>query len=160
PVIPSSPLPPLYATWIDQLLGARIPAETDATCDDCAMCAPAGTASQSTAEMFYNPDTKCCTYVPTLPNYLVGRILRDDDPAFAAGRKTVETRLENGVAVTPLGLGMFPVFGLLYRQTAEQTFGRSKSLLCPHFMAEAGGRCGVWKHRAAVCATWYCKFVR
>jgi hypothetical protein len=95
-----------------------------------------------------------------LPNFLVGRILDDDDPALAVGRKTVEERLNSGVAVTPLGLGMPPIFTLLYSHTAGKTFGRSKALRCPHYLPENGGRCGIWKHRASVCATWYCKHVR
>ena len=37
PVIPASPLPALYAAWIDQLLAGPLPQESNATCDDCAM---------------------------------------------------------------------------------------------------------------------------
>jgi Fe-S-cluster containining protein len=115
---------------------------------------------QPRSDLFYNPETKCCTYIPTLPNYLVGRILGDDDSSFASGRKTVEERLRAGLAVTPLGLGMPPTFTFLYAQTAGRAFGLSKSLRCPHYLSEEGGRCGIWKHRASVCATWYCKHVR
>src|SRR5947208_1806596 len=35
-------LPPLYADWIGSLLGGPIPAETNATCRNCAMAAPPG----------------------------------------------------------------------------------------------------------------------
>ena len=158
PVIQSSPLPPLYATWIVEFLGGPIPRETDATCDDCAM-----SASDSDAEkdrIFFNPETKCCTYIPSLPNYLVGRILRDEDPASAAGRATVRERLNEGIAVTPLGLEQPPSFRALYGQNSESLFGRSATLRCPHYLTAAGGRCGIWQHRASICATWYCKFVR
>src|SRR5258706_6959334 len=101
PVLPTSPLPPLYAAWIDQLLGGSIPQETDATCDDCAMLPDVGQTPEASG-VFFNPETKCCSYVPQLPNYLVGRILNDNDPAFARGRASVETRLNAGVAVSPL----------------------------------------------------------
>jgi hypothetical protein len=159
PVIPPSPLPALYAAWIDQLLAGPLPQESNATCDDCAMLAE-DTREQARSEAFFNPQTKCCTYVPELPNYLVGRILSDDDPAFASGRATVEERLHLGVKVTPLGLGQPPNFKLLYGTSAASLFGRSRSLRCPHYLANEGGRCGVWKHRASICATWYCKYVR
>ena len=159
PVLPTNPLPPLYATWMDQLLAGPIPAETDATCSDCAMCSTEG-GPQTRSELFYNPEVKCCTYIPTLPNYLVGRMLGDEDPNFVFGRKTVEERLRAGLAVTPLGLGMPPTFTFLYAQTAGRAFGLSKTLRCPHYLSEEGGRCGIWKHRASVCATWYCKHVR
>ena len=159
PLVQPSPLPPLYAGWVDTLLAGPIPHETEATCDDCAMCAPAG-APADVSDVFFDPRTKCCTYIPTLANYLVGRLLADEDPAFAAGRATVETRLRAGVAVTPLGLGQPPTFAVLYENTAPNSFGRSPSLRCPHYLEEQGGRCGVWKHRASVCATWFCKHVR
>jgi hypothetical protein len=158
PVIPASPLPPLYAAWIDQLLAGPIPSETDATCDDCAML-PAASEAPS-AETFFNPETKCCSYVPHLANFLVGRILSDEDPIFASGRATVEARLRKGVAVTPLGLEQPPSFQLPYNASPATLFGQSSSLLCPHYLADEGGRCGISKQRASVCATWHCKYVR
>ena len=33
-------------------------------------------------------------------------------------------------------------------------------MLCPHYLKAEGGRCGVWQNRAALCATWHCKYVR
>jgi hypothetical protein len=141
-----------------QLLAGQIPRETEATCEDCAMCAGPGQAEAS--EVFFDPRTKCCTYVPRLANFLVGRVLADDDPAAATGRVTVETRLRSGVGVTPLGLDQPPTFQILYEATSANSFGRSPGLRCPHYLEEEGGRCGVWKHRASVCATWFCKHVR
>jgi len=114
----------------------------------------------TSSDVFFNPETKCCTYIPELPNYLVGRILSDDDPAFSSGRDTVQRRLSAAVDVTPLGLGQPPNFQVLYSFSPGTLFGQSQTLLCPHYLADEGGRCGVWKHRASVCATWYCKFVR
>ncbi len=158
PVIQSSPLPSLYAAWMDEMLAGPIPRETDATCDDCAMTATNGIGENE--RIFFNPETKCCTYIPALPNYLVGRILADDDPNTAAGRATVQERLDAGIAVTPLGLGQPPGFQVLYGQSSESLFGRSATLRCPHYLTADGGRCGIWQHRASICATWYCKFVR
>ncbi|MBC7909926.1 MAG: hypothetical protein H7Y30_05470 [Pyrinomonadaceae bacterium] len=159
PVIQTTALPPLYAAWIDELLAGPIPRETDATCDDCAMLSDAGTEAES-GETFFNPETKCCAYVPELPNYLVGRMLADRDAAFAKGRATVVERLQAGVGVTPLGMEPPPIFSVLYGRSSATLFGQSRSLRCPHYLADEGGRCGVWKHRASVCATWHCKYVR
>jgi hypothetical protein len=108
---------------------------------------------------FFNPSTKCCTYVPVLPNFLVGRMLGDDGPAFAHGRATVEARLARPLIVTPLGIGRTPTDDRRYRTRAPSSFGRDRSMRCPHYLDE-GGQCGIWRHRAAVCATWYCKHVR
>lgn len=159
PVIPTSPLPPLYAAWMDELLAGHIPHESDATCDDCAMCGGEGREARG-GETFFNPQTKCCAYVPELPNYLVGRALEDADSASAAGRETVAARLRAGVGVTPLGLGQPPAFAVLYGRSPATLFGQSRTLRCPHYLADEGGRCGVWKHRPSVCATWHCKYVR
>jgi hypothetical protein len=153
----SEPLPPLFAAWVAELLKGPIPRESRATCDDCAMCAH-GEEQRGPQTDYFDPVIKCCSYVPVLHNFLVGRILSDDDPAVEAGRSTVEKRIKEGVAVTPLGLGHPPVFSLLY-ENSKTAFGRSRNLRCPHYI-EDGGRCGVWRHRESTCATWFCKHVR
>lgn len=159
PVLTPSPLPPLYAGWIDELLAGPIPRETDATCDDCAMLSKDNGGLVNSAD-FFNPQTKCCSYIPSIPNFLAGRILEDEDPGQAAGRATIEDRIGAGVAITPLGLEQPRNFQVLYGHSSESLFGQSRSLRCPHYLDAEGGRCGIWKHRASVCATWHCKFVR
>ncbi len=149
-------LPPLYAGWMRQALGARVPNESKATCHDCAMCRPGMEALP--AVKTFDSGAKCCTYLPTLWNFLVGRILDDQSPEAAPGRASVERRIDAGAAVTPLGLEHTEVFALLYQHVAG-SFGRARSLLCPHFLAETGG-CGVWRHRESTCATWFCKHER
>lgn len=154
------PLPPLYDRWITELVGGGIPRESRATCDDCAMWAKPGDAQPPAGDqtLFFDPVIKCCTWVPTLQNFLVGRILADPDPTAQAGRATVEKRIADGIGVSPLGLAQPPVFSLLYKNSSD-AFGRSRSLKCPHYI-EDGGRCGVWRHRNSTCATWFCKHVR
>src|SRR5262245_26034784 len=98
-----SVLPPLYARWMDELLGQPIAPERSATCDSCAMVAPPTEATAGSA-FYFSPETKCCTYLPQLPNFLVGRVLRDDDPDAATGRATVEKRIDARSGVTPMGL--------------------------------------------------------
>jgi hypothetical protein len=155
---PPSTLPPLYAPWIADLLDGPLPSESEATCESCAMWPPAGAAPA--ADRFFHPDTKCCTYVPDLPNFLVGRILDDADPALAEGRASVERRLDARVAVSPLGIGSPPVQVLLYRHGSAAGFGRARALRCPHYRADLGGACGIWRHRNGVCSTWFCKHGR
>jgi hypothetical protein len=148
-------LPPLYAAWIDDLLGAPIPTETNATCDSCAMVVPDNAAGDTG----YSPATKCCTFVPELWNFLVGGVLLDEHADAVRGRATVEGRIDRGVAVTPLGLGRPSTYKLLY-DGSPQSFGQSRALLCPHYLPEEGGLCGVWRHRESTCTTFFCKFVR
>ena len=78
---------------------------------------------------------------------------------MAKGRATVEARLQAGIAVTPLGLGRSPVHALPYDNSVN-AFGHAQSFRCPHYLAEEGGLCGIWRHRNGICATWFCKTVR
>jgi hypothetical protein len=153
-------LPPLYGRWVGEVLGAGIPRETRATCEDCAMCVkPDGTLP--TATYFFDRAVKCCVYLPELASFLVGRILADDDPdpRAVAGRASVRARIAQPGMATPVGLRRPPSYDLVYRNSAE-TLGRSLTLRCPHYVEDGGGQCGIWKHRDAVCTTFFCKFVR
>jgi hypothetical protein len=155
---PHHELPPLFAAWMAECLGGPIPAETNATCLDCAMLSEPG-ATPHIGGTFFAPETKCCTYTPELANFLVGRILRDADPAGAFGRETVRGRIAAHRAASPLGLAQSQTFKLVFRNTVSG-FGHSRGLRCPHYIEEGGGLCGLWQHREAVCATWFCKHVR
>jgi hypothetical protein len=155
---PHHALPPLYAGWMADCLGGPIPAETNATCHECAML-PDPATPPGTVGTFFAPDTKCCTYLPELANFLVGRILRDEDAAGAAGRESVRKRIESRTALSPLGLYQNATFKLVFRNTVSG-FGHSRALRCPHYIAEGSGLCGVWQHRESVCSTWFCKHVR
>jgi hypothetical protein len=147
-------LPPLYGSWLRAIAGGPIPAETKATCDHCAMLPQSDAPS---ANGFFHPSTKCCAYQPHLPNFLAGRILSDDDPSLAAGRRELEQRISKKIAVTPVWAGPGGIFGLLYRNVPG-VFGRAPELRC-HFLSPTG-ECGIWRHRPGVCATWFCKHVR
>jgi hypothetical protein len=142
---------------MQQCLQAAIPQESKATCHDCAMCST-GKEEPSDDAVFFDPDSKCCTYMPTLWNFLVGAILEDDSPEAAEGRGTVEARIDASVAVTPLGLGSPPVYRLMYSRI-QSAFGKAQSMRCPHYIEE-GGRCGVWRNRESTCVTWFCKYER
>jgi hypothetical protein len=153
-MIPEAALPALYAPWLRSIAGGPIPAEVNATCDRCAMLAPPGARPDAA---YFRPDTKCCAYQPSLPNFLAGRLLSESDPSMAEGRKVVEARIARRVAVKPSKVGAGGVFPLLYGATPF-AFGRAPALRC-HYLSP-DGECGVWKHRPGVCATWFCKHVR
>src|SRR5262245_22308800 len=118
-----SALPPLYTGWMEKALPGEIPGESKSTCDKCAMCVHADERPGSGGTLFFNPQVKCCSYLPELPNFLVGGVLIDKDPAFQKGRASVEARLEAKVEVTPFGMGQFPSYSLLYANA--DAFGRS-----------------------------------
>jgi len=140
-----------YHSWVEQLLGGPIPLETKASCEQCAMLPQPDSAPSS---LFFDASVKCCGYLPDLPNYRVGSILADREESGAGGRRTIEERLAKRIAVTPLG---FHQSGKRLALYAPQTFGKAPELVCPHLV---GGGCGIWRHRPAVCATWFCKHNR
>jgi hypothetical protein len=148
-----TPLPPLYARWVEGLLGATIPEEHKATCSDCAMC-----KDDIPAALQFRPELKCCTYHPQISNFLVGQILADASPEAAPGRDAIAKQLNDRLGATPLGIERSPSYALDYDR-AIGGFGRDSSLLCPYFISD-GGRCSIWRYRNSVCSTFFCKTVR
>jgi hypothetical protein len=169
-------LNPLYTRWLDGAVGRQLPPEPRATCDDCAMCDAAAfraARSSSSAPLAgpslvrapstvapFDPRTKCCTYLPTLPNFLVGGVIADERADVAVGRATLIARFERLEGVTPLGLGWTDAHGRMYDEDESAHFGRRFEMRCPHYLEEQGGLCGVWQHRNAICSTWFCKYER
>ena len=149
-------LPPLYAHWVDELLPGPIPREHRATCERCAMCAPPEDP-EPLAPGWFHPDMKCCATEPDLPNFLVGRVLRD--PEARDGHASVRARLRAGAGVGPLGLAPTKKGDLLRWSAIPAAHGRALAFRCPHYVVD-GGTCGVWKHREARCTTYFCKHVR
>jgi len=148
-----SGFPPLTERWLRDLLGRDVPAEPRATCGDCAMRRP----DEFDAPRF-DERTKCCTFFPDLASYHVGGLLLDEDPTMARGRAKVAERVRAGVNSSPFGVGRPSIFLELY--TPEVSFGQTQALRCPYYIDEDGGLCGVWRHREATCATWFCKHER
>jgi hypothetical protein len=135
-----------------ELVGHDLEGEPKASCLDCAML---DTASGLNA---FDPRTKCCTYLPIVPNYLVGAALADPRLDDVGGRASVRARIDERVGVTPLGLERGRLDELLADRSAV-SFGRTPTLRCPHYEASSG-KCGIWLHRNAVCSTWFCKHDR
>lgn len=154
-------LPPLYRELLGEPFAEEIPPESKATCSACAMlergCQGSAVAPVDGRSRFFSPDTKCCTFHPRLPNYLLGAILTSDDPALAEGRRRVAARIASHVGVSPEWLHPPRTFTLLY-DNARGAFGRARGLRCPFYEADAGG-CTIWAHRDAVCSTYFCKYV-
>lgn len=148
-------LPRLYARWIDELLTEPVPAEQRSTCGDCAMCQPRGAEVASLGEAF-EPNVKCCSYLPELPNFTVGAVLTSGS---AKGRETVLKRIRARAGVTPVGVGQPPKTRLVLA-SSKAAFGRSREIVCPHYVDDNGGQCSIWAHRDAVCSTYFCKHMR
>jgi Fe-S-cluster containining protein len=153
-------LPSLYQNLLPGFFRQDVPEETKATCATCAMCkdsAQGAVESVDGVNRFFRPDTKCCTYYPRLPNYLVGALLSDERPELAEGRRRVEEKIAARIGVGPQWMRPPARFQLLYKN-GHQFFGRTASMRCPYFVLDTGG-CSIWAYREAVCSTFFCKYV-
>lgn len=109
----------------------------------------------------FDPSVKCCTYNPDLHNFTVGAIIADREPDGEFGRVVIRDRIQSEISVTPVGINPTPSYRAVYDGAASRVFGRAPALRCPYYLTTIpGGGCGVWRHRNAVCATWFCKHVR
>lgn len=133
-----------------------IPRETMATCNDCAMCTRPD-QPVIPGMSYYQPDIKCCAFHPKLPNYLIGGLLLDSNPAMDHGRSVIREKIAKRIGVSPSGILPSKKYAIMHR-FGERTFGKNYSLLCPYFVRESG-LCGIWKFREAVCSTYFCKSV-
>jgi Fe-S-cluster containining protein len=147
-------LPPLYRRWVDEFLKQDIYSEPSATCDDCAMCKYVDPPASQ--DKYFKPTVKCCSYYPTMPNYLIGAIITDDDPSLNEVKEQFLERIMKFL-ITPLGT-VAPYMINLYN--VFEPFGQYENLLCPFFLNHSGGLCGIWKYRNSVCSTYFCKHER
>ncbi|CAM2008728.1 hypothetical protein APED_18905 [Acanthopleuribacter pedis] len=146
--------PALYRKLLPTWFGQSYEPEALATCRDCAMCRPnPGRHKIAT----YQPHLKCCTFYPDLPNYLVGALLSDTDPATAEGQKRVRNLIQQRSGVSPYGVNAPLLRELLYAHAGGDAFGNSETLLCPYFHRE-NHNCSIWRYRNAVCSTFFCKY--
>jgi len=151
-----STLPPVYRHLLNEFFDKPKVVETRATCDRCSMC-DHGDPSPVAME-YFDPTTKCCTFTPLLPNYLVGAILADESPEMAVGRGRIKNTIGKRISVTPHYVGRPRKVSLLMTAYAD-VFGRAKSLKCPYYDDDnPAGTCSIWRHREVICMTYYCKY--
>ncbi len=134
-------------------LGAlSFPDEGLATCAQCAMGArPLAREGAVT----FTAAARCCTYHPTLPNWLVGRALRRG----GEGAERVRARLDDPDGRDAMALGPGAARATAWRQRSDTAFGRDEALTCPLWAPGPLG-CTIHADRNAVCRTWFCKVER
>jgi hypothetical protein len=140
-------LPDIYARVLPELRADEHPVESRATCATCAMWPDDDPNGRRT---FVHPQ-RCCTYVPSLPNFLVGRALSRGGP----GADRLRARIRHGEGVS--GIGILPRDAENDRYGDGSGFGLDPDHVCPYFV---GGElsCGIWADRNSVCRTWHCKW--
>ncbi len=119
------------------------PVEARATCARCPVAAVPAPWPWS-----FSPEVRCCTFTPTLPNFLAGRALL----AGGASAEVVRRRLADPRGVSTRGID---------RRDPSQPFsptefGRHTADHCPFWVGGAEA-CGIWADRPGVCRAWFCR---
>lgn len=143
-------LPEVFFSVAPELAECGLPVEPRATCDDCRMCRRPGDAPASVS---FDPDVGCCTFFPKLPNFLLGRILREG----GEGAARVRALLADGEG-DERGIAPGEDWRQRYDAGRMRQFGRTGFVRCPYLANPEGGglHCTVWKNRGGVCRTWFC----
>ncbi len=145
-------LPEIYKHLLPPELLEEEMVEKKATCKSCAMAPqkrPAG------SRITYEPNLKCCTFEPFMPNYLVGAILLEDK-RFPVGAASIRRKIALREYALPMGLVPTIRFQVEFNQRKTGDFGNREDWLCPYF-DRAHNNCGIWKYRGSVCTTFYCQ---
>ena len=116
-----------------------LPQETKATCMNCPKIKEG-----------WRPDYRCCTFIPSIPNFSLGLLLKSSN-----GRHVVQKAKERGL-LTPEGLTQSPELYLKFMEDMEaDSYGKSQKVLCP-MLEPQSGHCGIHQFRNAVCSTFFC----
>lgn len=148
-------LPPLYAGLLPAVFRRRIPEESLADCIRCPMCRRPGEPRASRGSCF-RPDARCCTFYPSLPNYLAGALLGDHSAVTREGRRRLQRLLLDSGGADPLAVGPPPRQRRRHARWSDRGFGRWHSLLCPYFRRGAND-CSIWAYRNSVCSAYFCR---
>ena len=107
---------------------------------DCARC-------PQVVEHGFREPHKCCTYIPRIPNFLLGGALMHG------------AKVQNGITTfgLPEGSLITPAY---YEDSLMEAkrglFGKSDLVQCP-FLSVESGRCQIYAFRNSVCSTFFCR---
>ena len=143
-----------YKNFLPEFFQKAVPEETASTCSDCAMWVEPGEGTSSSIQ--FSRETKCCTFYPNLPNYLVGALLSQEETYLKKGKERVDKLIYSRVGITPLGIRRSRKYELLVRK-ARSAFGKTQSMVCP-FFEQKEGLCTIYPFWNGTCSTWFCKY--
>ena len=139
-------LPDPLLRVLPELEGLPFPEEPLATCSSCAM-------SAGGQPVVFTASARCCTYHPSLPNFLAGRALRRRD----LGSRLLRERLARGEGASAFGLSAPASWRQRWASRSDRAFGRDEALTCPYWVGERALGCSIHPDRNSVCRTWHCK---
>ena len=143
-------LPTMYQSFLPDVFSKPIAIEAYADCSDCNMCQPNSIVSD---QRFFSSKTKCCTFKPIVPNYLIGGIINDT----AIKSKITDFITNKSPKMMPLGY--FPSQQELneYASILPHNFGIDDTVMCELL---DNGNCSIWKYRNSMCSTYFCHYFK
>jgi len=151
-------LPAVYRRFLPDFFSQPVPPERRATCQSCVMLSPEGAEEQEPFKReSFLPTTKCCTFRPNIPNYLVGGILSHSGADMAEGQRRILQTIKSKDGVHPrwLKTPKNPAQHIAGKEALR--FGRSEVLRCPYYKVAMGG-CTIWSYRNGICSTYFCRY--
>jgi hypothetical protein len=121
--------------------------EIKADCSNCIMARPKNKKS-----IHYDPQLKCCTFEPFVPNFSVGYILKHPE---LSGSDVVKDKIKRREYALPIGMVAPIRFQMEFSKRKPGDFGQRKDWLCPYYDQKSEG-CGIWPARGSVCTSFYC----
>jgi hypothetical protein len=149
-------IPPFYHRFLPTFFEKEIPAEIFARCGNCPMTASDRKEMESELSRPFSPETKCCTFIPRLPNFFAGAVFTDKETK--TGRDLLRIRIGRKQGIFPQGIYPDKKYRLLYEFGRKNGFGKSSLLKCPYFI-QGEFNCSLWKYRESICSTWFCKYL-
>jgi hypothetical protein len=149
-------VPDFYHRLLPSFFEKEIPAEVFASCGNCPMTASTREEMDLEISRPFSPESKCCTFVPRIPNYFAGAVFTD--PESKTGRDLLRNRINDRRGIFPHGIYPDKKYRLLYEFGRNKGFGKSTLLKCPYYL-EGKFNCSLWKYRESICATWFCKYL-
>jgi hypothetical protein len=143
-------LPQIYQSLLPDIFNRPIAVETYADCSNCNMCQPNSIVDD---QRFFSSKTKCCTFKPIVPNYLIGGII--NDPIIIS--KITDLIANKSPKMMPLGY--FPSQKELsdYAGILPDNFGIDDRVRCELLN---DGDCSIWKYRNSMCSTYFCHYFK
>lgn len=104
----------------------------------------------------YESHLKCCTFHPFLPNYLVGKILLDEQKTPSFITHVLQHKISNRVYALPIGITAPISYQVEFNRYKDKKFGKNPDWLCPYYDLNQQN-CGIWRNRGSVCTSFYCE---
>jgi hypothetical protein len=149
-------VPAFYHRLLPLFFEKEIPAEVFANCGNCPMTASNRAEMENEISRPFSPESKCCTFIPRIPNYIAGAVFTDAETQ--PGRELLRNRIRGKRGIFPQGIYPDKKYRLLYEYGRKNGFGKSSLLKCPYYI-QGEFNCSLWKYRESICATWFCKYL-